>query len=113
MRTALVGLAATLIATGAVAQTAPTTNPQSMNQSGTAAPATATPPAASAANDARPAEGANSFTRGQAATRIASHGYMHVTNLKLDQRGVWRGQATKDGRPVNVWLDYRGDVGQS
>lgn len=101
MRTALVGLAASLIATAAVAQTVPTPNSPS------------TPPAASAANDARPAAGANSFTRGQAATRIASHGYTDVTNLKLDQRGVWRGQATKDGRTVNVWLDYRGDVGQS
>jgi hypothetical protein len=59
-----------------------------------------------------PAHGANSFTRGQAASRIQARGYANVSGLKLDQNGVWHGQATKDGQTAEVWLDYKGNVGQ-
>jgi hypothetical protein len=63
-------------------------------------------------NADQPAKGRNSFTRKQAAHRIASKGYTHVTGLKKDSDGVWRGTGTKDGAPVQVWLDYKGNVGQ-
>lgn len=59
-----------------------------------------------------PASGANSFTQGQARTRIAKHGYSHVSSLKKDKDGVWHGTAQRNGQTVPVWLDYRGEVGQ-
>jgi hypothetical protein len=68
--------------------------------------------ATNAATADMPAKGANSFTIGQAATRIADHGYSDVTGLKKDQDGVWRGEASKAGQQVTVWLDYKGNVGQ-
>ena len=64
------------------------------------------------ANADQPAHGRNSFTMKQARNRIASKGYMQVTGLKKDSNGVWRGTAQKDGQPVQVWLDYKGNVGQ-
>lgn len=57
-----------------------------------------------------PLSGANSFTERQARERIEKHGYRGVANLKLDQQGIWRGQAEKAGRTVSVSLDYRGNV---
>ena len=64
------------------------------------------------ANADQPAQGANSFSRGEARHRIAAKGYTGVKSLKKDSGGVWRGTAMKDGQPVQVWLDYKGNVGQ-
>ncbi len=64
------------------------------------------------ANAPQPAHGANSFSMGEAQRRIADHGFQNVNGLHMDDGGVWRGTATKDGQQVNVWLDYKGDVGQ-
>jgi hypothetical protein len=63
-------------------------------------------------NADQPAKGANSFSKHQAAKRIAGKGYSHVKGLAKDSDGVWRGTAMKDGQPVQVWLDYKGNVGQ-
>ena len=60
----------------------------------------------------QPAKGANSFTKRQAASRIAKKGYTHVTGLTKDADGVWRGTGMKGGQSVQVWLDYKGNVGQ-
>ena len=57
-----------------------------------------------------PAEGANSFTQGQARTRIAKAGYMHVSALRKDKDGLWQGMARKHGKNVHVALDYKGNV---
>jgi putative membrane protein len=57
-----------------------------------------------------PRSGANSFTEGQAKSRIESHGYSNVSPLAKDDGGVWRGKAMKDGKSVNVSLDYEGNV---
>jgi hypothetical protein len=65
------------------------------------------------ANAAQPAHGANSFTKGEARRRIASHGFQKVSGLRKDNHGVWRGTATKDGTQTQVWLDYKGNVGQA
>ncbi len=59
---------------------------------------------------AAPVPGRNSFTMNQASRRIASAGYTKVMGLKKDPRGIWRGQAEKDGAPVAVSLDYQGNV---
>ena len=55
-------------------------------------------------------QGANSFTEGQAKSRIEAHGYGSVSALKKDDGGIWRGKAMKDGKTVDVSLDYQGNV---
>src|SRR3954462_5322843 len=57
-----------------------------------------------------PVKGRNSFTEGEAKSRIEARGYTGVTQLQKDDNGVWRGRATKDGKPVEVSLDYQGNV---
>ena len=59
---------------------------------------------------AAPVAGRNSYTEGQAARKIAAAGFSDVKALKKDSHGIWRGQATKDGNPVGVALDYQGNV---
>ena len=68
--------------------------------------------ATTGANADHPAHGRNSFTMKQARKRISGKGYTQVTGLKKDSDGVWRGTAMKDGQSVQVWLDYKGNVGQ-
>ena len=60
--------------------------------------------------DPNPVTGANSFTEGQAKSRIESDGFANVTELKKDDSGVWRGKAQKNGKSVNVGLDFKGNV---
>ena len=64
------------------------------------------------ANSVQPAHGANSFSKGEAGRRISRQGFQDVNDLHKDGTGVWRGTANKDGQHVQVWLDYKGDVGQ-
>ncbi|QDC02748.1 DUF4142 domain-containing protein [Mesorhizobium sp. 8] len=59
---------------------------------------------------AAPVPGANSFTEAQAKDRIQNAGYADVSGLAKDDNGVWRGQATKDGKTLSVALDYQGNV---
>ena len=61
-------------------------------------------------NPGAPVAGANSFTEGQAKSRIESHGFSNVTDLKKDDAGVWRGKAMRDGKSVDVSLDFQGNV---
>jgi hypothetical protein len=61
-------------------------------------------------NPGAPVAGANSFTEGQAKSRIEANGYANVSDLRKDGQGVWRGKATKDGKSVNVSLDFQGNV---
>ena len=69
--------------------------------------------ATTSANAPQPAKGANSFTEGQAQSRLESAGYSNVSGLKKDDDGIWRGTASKGGSSTNVWVDYKGSVGQS
>jgi hypothetical protein len=62
-------------------------------------------------NPKAPVEGANSFTEGQARSRIENAGYTDVSGLKQDEKGVWRGTAMKGGKKANVSLDFQGNVG--
>jgi putative membrane protein len=64
----------------------------------------------SANNPAAPIPGANSFTEGQAKSKIESQGYTNVSGLKKDNNGIWTGSATKGGNKVNVRLDFQGNV---
>ena len=134
MKRILLAAAGTLLSASlAFAQTmsAPATNNAGTPSTSTGAAPTANPmgaahdsgkPAASGdtnqavtttgANADQPAKGANSFTKRQAASRIAKKGYTHVTGLAKDADGVWRGTGMKGGQSVQVWLDYKGNVGQ-
>jgi hypothetical protein len=56
------------------------------------------------------AQGQNSFTRDEARSRIEQAGYSRVAGLIQDAQGLWHARAMRDGRPVNVALDYKGDV---
>jgi opacity protein-like surface antigen len=60
-----------------------------------------------------PVAGANSFTEGQAKSRIEKMGFADVTDLKKDDNGVWRGRAMKGGQTVDVSIDYQGNVIQA
>ncbi len=78
------------------------------------APATtgggAQPAATNDRNGQPPVAGANSFTEGQARSRIEGAGYSDITGLTKDDQGVWRGRAMRQGRQVSVALDYQGNI---
>jgi periplasmic protein CpxP/Spy len=54
--------------------------------------------------------GANSFTEGQARSRMEAKGFTNIQDLAKDEQGIWRGHATQNGRSVEVMLDYRGNI---
>jgi hypothetical protein len=110
--------------TTAPATTAPANrSPGAVGPSGTAAPHQGDAAAASgnnnqavattSANAPMPAKGANSFTSGEAKSRIEKNGFSNVGGLTKDDNGVWRGTAQKGGNQTNVWLDYKGNVGEA
>lgn len=55
-------------------------------------------------------KGANSFTEGQARSRIESAGFGNVTDLKKDDAGIWRGKGMRNGKSVNIGFDYKGNL---
>jgi hypothetical protein len=100
MRTYLaIAAAAAMISTFAVAQ------PANRDANTPAANTPNSPP-----NPGAPVAGANSFTEAQAKVRIEANGYANVSDLRKDGQGVWRGKAMKDGKSVNVSLDFQGNV---
>ena len=60
-------------------------------------------------NPGAPVAGANSFTEGQAKSRIEAQGFTSVGQLK---RLRWRlpGTATQSGKSVKVSVDFQGNV---
>lgn len=101
-------LAATLFAGAAIAQ-APVSQPPATPPART----NSVPPAVDIqpnANANAPLPGANSFTEEQARDRIERAGMSAVTGLTLDDKGVWRGKAVRGADPVDVSVDYRGNV---
>ena len=61
-------------------------------------------------NSNAPVAGRNSFTEGQAKSKIEDAGYTNVTELKKDDNGIWRGKATKSGSSTAVSIDFQGNV---
>lgn len=120
MRTSfVVAVAASLLAGQALAQnTSPSTPPApKAEKSAPAAPRAAADGPSNPAvrteegnNASRPVAGANSFTEGEAKSRIEARGFANVTELKKDNQGIWRGKAQQNGRSVNVALDFQGNV---
>jgi hypothetical protein len=95
-------LAAILGSAAALGQSA--TNNSSTN------PPAVTSGDADSKTSAAPVPGKNSFTNGQVRKRLHDHGYRQIKDLKLDDQGIWRGAAQKDGKPVNVAVDYQGNI---
>jgi hypothetical protein len=129
MRTTInrLALLGALVAVPALAQTTPpagntTTRPGATTSpdatTGTAATdrgaATSGQPAARIDAGPRTAEnpvpGANSFTEGQAKSRLEAAGFTDISGLQKDDQGIWRGQAKHAGQQVAVALDYQGNV---
>ena len=79
-------------------------------QSQTPTTSQTTPAVKTDQNPGAPVAGKNSFTEDQAKSRITDAGYGNVSGLKLDDQGVWRGTAMKDGKQANVSLDFQGNV---
>jgi hypothetical protein len=61
-------------------------------------------------NSNAPVAGRNSFTEGQAKSKIEDAGYTNVSDLKKDDNGVWRGKASKGGSSAAVSVDFQGNV---
>lgn len=102
MKMAIAALALMVAGGSAYAQTSTTTSdPQT--------PAVATP---DSTNPTAPVAGANSFTEAQAKSRLEENGYTNVADLKLDANGVWVAKADKDGKTVDVTLDYQGNIAE-
>jgi hypothetical protein len=99
-RSALIISAALMAATSAVAQTQPAQpgpNNNAVNSSGQN-------------NSNAPVAGRNSFTEGQARSKIEGAGFTDVSELKKDDNGVWRGKAKKAGSFTDVSVDFQGNV---
>jgi opacity protein-like surface antigen len=101
----MIGALLAFIAGGALAQTGSQTPPPPAQKG----------PQNSAINSSdkqvnAPVQGRNSFTEGEAKSRIEKAGFSNVSGLKKDDTGVWRGKAMKDGQSVDVSLDYQGNV---
>jgi hypothetical protein len=50
------------------------------------------------------------FTKDQAKSQIEAKGYSNVSGLRKDAEGIWRGNAERDGLPINVTLEVNGNV---
>ena len=97
--TILVAAAACLLASATLAQAPAQSGPQN--------PAVKTD---SGNNSDMPVRGANSYTQSEAKSRIERQGFTRVSALRKDQAGVWRGTAMKDGKSMQVSVDYQGNV---
>jgi hypothetical protein len=104
MRPSLAAALVTVVTAAAVAGAASAQTGANPNAS---TPAVASP---NTNNSGAPAAGANSFTESQAKSRIEGAGYSNVSGLAKDKNGVWRGKASKQGKVVDVGLDYQGNV---
>ena len=67
----------------------------------------------SAPQTATPQPGANSFTQGEAKSRMEKAGYTNVDGLAKDDQGIWRGTASKNGKTVKISLDYKGNISEN
>jgi protein CpxP len=119
MRLALATAAAlAVLSTAALAQTSnQNSTPQTLNSqnqgSGNGSgsnPAVNVKPAGSPESTGAVQPGANSFTEGQARSRIEAQGFKNVSELRKDEQGIWRGKAMRDGNSTNVMLDFKGNV---
>jgi protein CpxP len=120
MRRIPLALAALVLAGSAMAQAPTPASPSSGSPTGSSNPAVNTtgnaPSSVNASGTATIVKasalenGANSFTEGQAKSRLEGAGLRDVTDLKKDDQGVWRGKAMHNGKSVMVGFDYKGNI---
>lgn len=116
-------LLATVLGSGAIAQTTTTGSPaapdaktsqQSGGQQSVTRPNTdkASPNgmAPGTHSNVKLEPGANSFTEGEVRSRLEKAGFTDPRNLKKDDQGIWRGTAMHGGQSVPVGLDFKGNV---
>ena len=53
-------------------------------------------------NSDKPVAGRNSFTEGQAKSKIEDAGYSNVGELKKDENGIWRARRARVARALSV-----------
>ncbi len=111
----LVGAAIALSSTVALAQSTTTSTTATGTNTATGAGNSAvdTKNTADKSNMVEPSaleQGANSFTEGEARSRLESAGMADVNGLKKDDKGIWRGSAKHEGKSVSVGLDYKGHI---
>ncbi|GJE16866.1 hypothetical protein [Methylobacterium marchantiae] len=83
---------------------------ESLTRPNTDKPDANNPATTHTATSANLEEGANSFTEGQTRSRLEQAGYKDVKDLKKDDKGIWRGAASLNGKPVTVGVDFKGNV---
>ena len=83
----------------------------------TIAPAgTTTAPRAAARTDsaivpaAQLETGSNSYTEGQARSRLEANGFSAINNMRKDDNGFWRATATYGGTAGDVVMDFQGRI---
>ena len=99
-RSILIISAALMVATSAFAQ----------NQPAQSGPGNNAVNSSGQKNSNAPVAGRNSFTEGQAKSKIEGAGFSNVSGLAKDDKGVWRGKANKGGSSTNVSVDFQGNV---
>ena len=105
MRKTLIATMLVAVAFPAFAQQQPARQPANPDANTPAVNSPNSPP-----NPGAPVAGANSFTEGQAKSRIEAKGFTNVSGLQKDDAGVWRGKASQDGKAMNVSVDFQGNV---
>jgi hypothetical protein len=105
MRKTLIATMLVAVAFPAFAQQQPARQPANPDANTPAVNSPNSPP-----NPGAPVAGANSFTEGQARSRIEAKGFKDVSDLQKDDRGVWRGKASQDGKAMTVSVDFQGNV---
>ncbi|MEN5249857.1 hypothetical protein [Brucella pseudintermedia] len=105
----LLASAFVIVPTIASAQDATTPNTPSTNAPApnANAPTSATPPTH---DDKAPDASQNSFTEEQANERFTKAGYTGISNLKLNDKGLWEASAMKGTESVMLTLDADGNV---
>lgn len=101
-KTLITAVGIALMTTSALAQTEPQNN-------STTPPAIATDKGESNTT-AAPVAGSNSFTESEARARLMKYGYTDISDLKKDDKSIWRGKAVKDGKSMPISLDYQGNI---
>jgi hypothetical protein len=61
-------------------------------------------------SDTSQSAASTSFTEDQARGHIKNAGYTDVTGLTKTPEGLWTGKAKKDGKTVDVSVDFKGAV---
>lgn len=50
------------------------------------------------------------FPKNEARRRLEASGFRELSELELDEKGIWRAQATSGGKRVQVSVDVQGEI---